>query len=212
MTDLEFAILHLDGIAVGSGPSSRQLIGMDLPNRVKLVGAGIVTQYLKVDYFAFGDPIHTKHVPKAPAITYSTRHKEGTPLDETGTGVVYFIDETIPDDPKPEDVRFFPSGQPGWHHGCSTGGMAICIACKLFERVGIIGFDGYYADGKVYDPPGLKGQQQCIDSIRADNRKIVSLMDVSLLNDRLVNYHDYARQIRQEYNARNPKGDAWLGS
>ena len=69
--------------------------------------------------------------------------------------------------------------------GKSSGGMAMSLACLFYERVGIIGFDGWWKKG-LYDPEGRAGQLSVIVSWQKKDRLLYNLMEKTVFEDDLL--------------------------
>lgn len=153
----------LDAVAIGGGSDSWQLIGVE--KKCPYYGAGITSQYLPLDVYAYGDEDHIPNIPTYPCRVVSSKPDE----DRTFNGV------------KLEKWPCFSAG-----HGCSAGGMALSLACDKYTTVGLIGFSGYMYYGVRYDQEGEHDFRTLVKCWNNLGKTLVSLMPVSVFNDLLV--------------------------
>lgn len=165
----------VEAIAIGTGPSFYKWKDTEeqIP-RPKLFGCGVASIYVNaLDFYAYGDSYHCKCLPKKPwhpnCIVYGSTHELVEQARGQGNIAEYF------------DVSILP-------HGCSSGGMAVSLACSMYDVVGIVGYDGFQKDFKIDDKTYREFVSKFKDLIKhwKDRGKtIVSLMEESIFNSEL---------------------------
>ncbi len=111
--------LCIEAIVLGTGPSFFAAIRRPFPH-AKRYGCGIASQHVELDVYALGDEVHGNHVPLGTTVYITQRLRDAHP---EATYLAY------PEDELP--------------HGGSSGGMALSLACREHDVVGLIGFDGH---------------------------------------------------------------------
>lgn len=190
---LDSILSNLSAIAIGGGPSSKRLIGLTNPmievvetpeayksvqyDRPKLFGCGDVSTYLTLDYYCYGDATHQQHIPPPPCVIYASQRNYQEAVNT--------IDVTA------SPIHEFPVNS-NWPSAGSAGGMTLTLACQLTNGpIGVIGFDGFSRTGVPYNPDSQKRHRDIIEYFTAKGKILVSLMDVSVFNDTLVNMQAY---------------------
>lgn len=147
--------LNIQAIAFGNGPSFYSWIGRPVPN-VKTFGCSIGPVYRKFDYYCYGDIVHKDSMLLAL---------------EQGT-IVYSSKRNIVDHP----LRMILFDEDILPTGCSSGGMALSLACYMYDVVGLVGYDGYT------DPQANHDLGVVIDCWQKRGKQLISLMPQSVHN------------------------------
>lgn len=142
----------IEAIALGSGPSVKPWIEAgDIPN-VPKYGCSWLPAFLKLDVYTYGDVIHAPDLPR-----------DGTRIVAT--------ERAWSDGMERFDVNF--------PHGGQAGGMAITLACRDHNIIGLIGFDG----GRPADHPCDGLLRGLLTFWKARGKKFISLMPRSDFDD-----------------------------
>lgn len=108
--------MTLDCIAIGAGPSYETY--EPIYDNCLLVGCGIVSKTIDLDIYCICDKVHLENVPDA----------------------LVFYDPCM-NSFKEKHWKLLkykrPLGVSNWH----SGAMAITVACMLYDKVGLLGFD-----------------------------------------------------------------------
>lgn len=148
----------LEAIAIGTGPSFFAWIRRPLPVGQRY-GCGVVTRWIQVDVYALGDIVHIAHAPLDGPV-FATRQVRDAVGGESNW-------REFPEDELP--------------HGGSSGGMALSLACRDHDVVGLIGFDGFGMNAEF---------QACFRELlrfwQSRGKRLVSLMPASAFDDLLL--------------------------
>jgi hypothetical protein len=163
-------IHKVEAIVVGAGPSFKYLIGKGTFGLPKLYGAGVTSNFLSLDCYAYGDYDHTKNLPtypcrivaSCPELVLEAKLKRELTIED---GATYFEQVT---------------------HGHSSGGMALSLACEHHTTIGIIGFDGWIWNGEPVAADWPAQHKAHLVRWIAKGKKLVSLMACSIFNDLLL--------------------------
>lgn len=110
----------LEALAIGTGPSFFAWVRRPLPSG-KRYGCGIASRHLDLDVYALGDEVHWNNIP----------------LDKT-----VYVTQRLRDS-HADAQRYLAFPEDDLPHGGSSGGMALSLACRSHDIVGLIGFDGH---------------------------------------------------------------------
>ena len=168
------AMVPLDVIVIGTGPSFYEWLKTPVPEGVKLYGCGVVSRYLDLDVYAIGDICHLPNMPNN-----HSSHCEHCGHSRKNTIVYGTIGMLVYDD----RMLYYD-----WHlypHGGSSGGMAVSLACLHYERIGVIGLDGPTGMLEI-DMQVIKDTIDVFQYWKDKGKKIYSLMPHSVYNEVLL--------------------------
>ena len=152
----------LECIVLGTGPSLLDFLlehNKESLKGITLIGCGRLV--IDVDIYCYGDPRRRPDVPD---------------VETTEVYAHQFVHE-------PGMIRW----QEEWPHGGTAGGMAVTVACLKFDRIGLIGFDGFRTpEFEHYDNFVINFNNEILDYWQARGKKLYSLMSHSIFNERLL--------------------------
>lgn len=145
----------LDAIAIGTGPSFYEWVRQKLPRGLRY-GCGEAAKFIELDRYLLGDVVHLQHVPAGIPV-YATRR----------------VIESAPD--AGQWLEFPEAELP---HAGSSGGMALSLACRDHNVIGLIGFDGFGVD-----PAFVEAFRRLILYWQSRGKLLISLMPHSAFDD-----------------------------
>lgn len=150
--------LLLDAIVIGTGPSFCAWVRQPLPAGLRY-GCGAATRWVEVDVYALGDVVHIGNVPPCVPV-YATRKVRDA--ISTLNDWLAFPEDELP-------------------HGGSSGGMALSLACRNHQTIGLVGFDGFGLDTEFQ-----ANFRRLLRYWQSRGRRLVSLMPASAFDDLLL--------------------------
>jgi hypothetical protein len=146
----------VESIVLGTGPSFFDAIRRPLPPG-KRYGCGIASRHVELDVYALGDEVHWNHAPLGTTVYITQRVRDGHPE----SAYLAYPEDELP-------------------HGGSSGGMALSLACRDHDVVGLIGFDSQGMPDEF-----VAAFRALLTWWKARGKRMVSLMPACAFDDLL---------------------------